>query len=154
MYGDLTRSLHTVNNFSSVNNYQTHLCLCIWGPYVRLAFVRNMLSSWNKVIIILFYSFYITLTKCQWPERLTLLLFALAHTIICLPYDVYICMQSEKNEFIQGCQNVNESVFCSILNSMSYNMWQSFPPFFLLFHHIWDSFITSDVCLCVTLVYV
>ena len=28
-----------------------HVCLCIWGPYVRLAFVPNMLSSWNKVII-------------------------------------------------------------------------------------------------------
>ena len=56
-----------------------------------------------KLLILFFYSFYITLTKC--------LLFALAHTIICLPYDVYICMQSEKNEFIQGRRNVNESVF-------------------------------------------
>ena len=46
VYGDLTRSVHTVNILSSVSNYQTHVCLCIWGPYVRL------LSSWNKVIII------------------------------------------------------------------------------------------------------
>ena len=52
VYGDLTRSVHTVNNFSSASNYQTHVCLCIWGPYVRLAFVPNMLSSWSKVIII------------------------------------------------------------------------------------------------------
>ena len=28
--------VHTVNNFSSVTNYQMHECLCIWGPYVRL----------------------------------------------------------------------------------------------------------------------
>ena len=27
------------------------VCLCICGPYVRLAFLSNMLSSWNKVII-------------------------------------------------------------------------------------------------------
>ena len=52
VYGDLTCSVHTVNNFSSASNYQTHVCLCIWGPYVRLASVPNMLSSWNKVIII------------------------------------------------------------------------------------------------------
>ena len=52
VYGDLTRSVNTVNNFTSVSNYQTHVCLCIWGPYVRLAFVPNMLSFWNKVIII------------------------------------------------------------------------------------------------------
>ena len=52
VYGDLTRSVHTVNIFSSVSNYQTRVCLCIWGPYVRLAFVQNMLSSRNKVILI------------------------------------------------------------------------------------------------------
>ena len=34
-------------------NYQTHAGLCIWGPYVRLAFVPNMLSSWNKVLLLL-----------------------------------------------------------------------------------------------------
>ena len=48
MYGDLTCSVRTVNNF--------HCCviikrLCIWGPYVRLAMVPDMLSSWNKIII-------------------------------------------------------------------------------------------------------
>ena len=50
---------------------------------------------------------------------------------------------------------------CNILNRMSYNNSQRFFPFFFfffffffLFLHIWDSFITSDVCLCVTLDYV
>ena len=36
VYGDVTLSVHTVNNFSSVSNYQTHVCLCIRGPYARL----------------------------------------------------------------------------------------------------------------------
>ena len=53
VYGDLTRSIQTVNNFNYVSNYETHVCLCIWGPYVRLAVVPNMLSSWNKVITII-----------------------------------------------------------------------------------------------------
>ena len=34
-------------------NYQTHVYLCNRGPYVKLAFVPKMLSSWNKVIIII-----------------------------------------------------------------------------------------------------
>ena len=29
VYGDFAFSVHTVNNFSSVSNYQTHVCLCI-----------------------------------------------------------------------------------------------------------------------------
>ena len=33
-------------------NCQYHFYLCNRGPYVRLAFVLNMLSSWNKDIII------------------------------------------------------------------------------------------------------
>ena len=55
VYGDLTLSVLTVNNFSSVSNYQTHVCLCIWGPYARLAFVPNMLSSWKKLLLLLYY---------------------------------------------------------------------------------------------------
>ena len=50
VYGDLTRSVHTVSNFSSVGNYQMHACLCILGPYVRLASMPNMLSASNKDI--------------------------------------------------------------------------------------------------------
>ena len=53
VYGDLNCSEHTVNIFSSVSNYQTHICHCMWGPYVRLALVPNMLYSWNKVVIII-----------------------------------------------------------------------------------------------------
>ena len=34
-------------------SHQWHVYLCNWGPYVRLAFVPNMSSSWNKVIIII-----------------------------------------------------------------------------------------------------
>ena len=31
-----------------------HVCLCIWGPNVTLAFVQNMLSSWyNNVLLVL-----------------------------------------------------------------------------------------------------
>ena len=52
MYGDLTCSVHTVNNLCMFNR-QCHFYLCNRGPYVRLAFVPNMLSSWNKDIIII-----------------------------------------------------------------------------------------------------
>ena len=52
VYGDLTCSVHTVNNLCMFN-CQCHFYLCYWGPYVRLAFVPNMLSSWNKDIIII-----------------------------------------------------------------------------------------------------
>ena len=51
VYGDLTCSVHTVNNLCMFN-CQCHFYLCNRGPYVRLAFVPNMLSSWNKDIII------------------------------------------------------------------------------------------------------
>ena len=52
VYGDLTCSVHTVNNLCTFN-CQCHFYLCNRGPYVRLAFVPNMLSSWNKDIIII-----------------------------------------------------------------------------------------------------
>ena len=64
VHGDLNRSVHPVNNFSSISNYQTHVCLCIWGPYVRLAFVPNMLSSWYKVIIIIIITNRFSLGNC------------------------------------------------------------------------------------------
>ena len=51
VYGDLTCSVHTVNNLCMFN-CQCHFYLCNRGPYVRLAFVPDMLSSWNKDIII------------------------------------------------------------------------------------------------------
>ena len=51
VYGDLTCSVHTVNNLCMFN-CQCHFYLCNRGPYVRLSFVPNMLSSWNKDIII------------------------------------------------------------------------------------------------------
>ena len=52
VYGDLTCSVHTVNNLWMFN-CQCNFYLCNRGPYVRLAFVPNMLSSWNKDIIII-----------------------------------------------------------------------------------------------------
>ena len=52
VYGDLTCSVHTVNNLCMFN-CQCHFYLCNRGPYVRLTFVPNMLSSWNKDIIII-----------------------------------------------------------------------------------------------------
>ena len=58
VYGDLTCSVYTVNNLCMFN-CQCHFYLCNRGPYVRLAFVPNMLSSWNKdIIIILLLSIY------------------------------------------------------------------------------------------------
>ena len=51
VYEDFTCSVHTVNNLCMFN-CQCHFYLCNRGPYVRLAFVPNMLSSWNKDIII------------------------------------------------------------------------------------------------------
>ena len=33
--------------------------LCYWWPYVRLAFVPNMISSWNKVLFLFYYLFII-----------------------------------------------------------------------------------------------
>ena len=53
VYGDLTCSVHLVNNLC-LFNCQCNFYLCNRGPYVRdewLAFVPNMLSSWNKDII-------------------------------------------------------------------------------------------------------
>ena len=52
VYGDLTCSVHAVNNLCMFS-CQCHFYLCNRGPYVRLAFVPNMLSSWNKDIIII-----------------------------------------------------------------------------------------------------
>ena len=52
VYGDLTCSVHTVNNLCMFN-CQCHFYRCNRGSYVRLAFVPNMLSSWNKDIIII-----------------------------------------------------------------------------------------------------
>ena len=51
VYGDLTCSVHTVNNLYMFD-YHCHFYLCNRGPYVRLALVPNTLSSWNKDIII------------------------------------------------------------------------------------------------------
>ena len=52
VYGDLTCSVHTVNNLCMFN-CQCHFYLCNRGPYVSLALVPNMISSWNKDIIII-----------------------------------------------------------------------------------------------------
>ena len=52
VYADVTCCLHTVNNLYMFN-CQCQFYLCNRGPYVRLAFVPNMLSSWNKDIIII-----------------------------------------------------------------------------------------------------
>ena len=52
VYGDLTYPVPTVNNLCTFN-CQCHFCLCNQGPYVRLAFVPNTLSFWNKIIIII-----------------------------------------------------------------------------------------------------
>ena len=52
VYGDLTCSVHTVNNLCMFN-CQCHFYLCNRGPYVRLTFVPNMLSFCNKDIIII-----------------------------------------------------------------------------------------------------
>ena len=52
VYGDVNCSVHTVNNLC-LFNCQWHGYLCNWRPYVRLAYMPNRLSSWNKVSIIL-----------------------------------------------------------------------------------------------------
>ena len=52
VYGDLTCFVHTVNNVCMFS-CQCHFYLCNRGPYIRLAFVPNVLSSWNKDIIII-----------------------------------------------------------------------------------------------------
>ena len=65
VYGDLTCSVHTVNNVCMFN-CQCHFYLCNQGPYVRLAFVPNMLPSWNKDIIIII----IIIIKGRWPWNL------------------------------------------------------------------------------------
>ena len=62
VYRDLTCSVHTVNNLW-LFNCQWHAYLCIWGPYVRLAYMPNMLSYWNKVVIIII----IITTNFGWP---------------------------------------------------------------------------------------
>ena len=50
VYRDLICSVHTVNNFHLSITYDT---ICNWRPYVRLALVPNVLSSWNKAVIII-----------------------------------------------------------------------------------------------------
>ena len=55
VYGDLTCSVHTVNNLC-LFNCQWHVYLCNWKPCVRLAYMPNMLSSWNKVIIMIMFA--------------------------------------------------------------------------------------------------
>ena len=52
VYGDLTCSVHTLNNLC-LFNCQWYAFLCNWGTYVRLACMPNMLSSWINVIIII-----------------------------------------------------------------------------------------------------
>ena len=54
VYGDRICSVHTVNNLCMFN-CQCHFYFVIEDhiPYVRLAFVPNMLSSWNKIKILL-----------------------------------------------------------------------------------------------------
>ena len=64
VYGDLTCSVHTVNNLC-LFSCQWFAYLCNWRPYVRLAYMSNLLSPWNKVIIIIilleYNTFYIPL---------------------------------------------------------------------------------------------
>ena len=52
VYGDLTRSVHTVNNLCMFS-CQCHFYLCNRGPYVSLAILPNMSSFWHKDIIII-----------------------------------------------------------------------------------------------------
>ena len=60
VYGDLNRSVHTVNIFFFVIS---KTCMSyILGPYVRLAFVPNMLSSWYKVIIIILLLYIVSIS--------------------------------------------------------------------------------------------
>ena len=71
VYGDLTCSVHTVKNLCMFN-CQCHLYLCNRGSYVRLAFVPNMLSSWNKdiiIIIIIIKDIYSDTLKCNILRR-------------------------------------------------------------------------------------
>ena len=67
VYWDLTCSVHTVNNLC-LFNCQWHAYLCNWGPYVRLAYMPNMLSSWNKVIIIIIIFIIIIITWTIWTS--------------------------------------------------------------------------------------
>ena len=55
-------SVHTVNNLW-LFNYYWHVYQCYWGPYVILAFLPNMLYSWNKLILIIIILFHITRTS-------------------------------------------------------------------------------------------
>ena len=59
VYGDLPCSVHAVNNLRMFI-CQCHFYLCNWGPYVRLAFVPNILSSWNKDIVIIIITTLLT----------------------------------------------------------------------------------------------
>ena len=72
VYGDLTCCVHSVNNLCMFN-CQCHFYLCNRGPYVRLAFVPNMLSSWNKDIIIIMESYtenmHFNLQIREWTDR-------------------------------------------------------------------------------------
>ena len=75
VYGDLTCCVHTVNNLCMFN-CQCHFYLCNRGPYVRLAFVPNMLSSWIKDIFIIIITKWVheplwisRLMVIHWPAK-------------------------------------------------------------------------------------
>ena len=93
VYGDLTCSVHTVNNLCMFN-CQCHIYLCNRGPYVRLAFVPNMLSSWNKDIIIIIIN-----------QFLTQLLMRNHFCAICLLYSVIYWKASPDDAMTLICSN-------------------------------------------------
>ena len=75
VYGDLACCVHTVNNLCMFN-CQCHFYLCNRGPYVRLAFVPNMLSSWIKDIFIIIITKWVheplwisRLMVIHWPAK-------------------------------------------------------------------------------------
>ena len=77
VYGDLTCSVHTVNNLCMFN-CQCHVYFCNRGPYVRLAF------SWNKDIIII-----ITMPEMLHNDIGYWHNFACLHIYMCFPYCGY-----------------------------------------------------------------
>ena len=74
VYGDLTCSVHTVNNLWMFNS-QWYFYLCNRG----LALVSNMLSSWNKVVIIIIIKYF---SLIRLSIRCPFMLFCILHKTI------------------------------------------------------------------------
>ena len=113
VYGDLTCSVHNVNNLC-LFNCQRHAYLCNWGVYVILAYMPNILSSWNKVIIII----TCITTNFGWPavqQVQDLCLYFLSSSfLLLLIFSLFSNNKTQRD--LPNRHSVNQSIFIKSIN--------------------------------------